>query len=136
MMVTLMTFMFLAMIFIHVMVDFKQGIIADLKCKSWWEKNYPDKMYKDDYIMALTMHAASWAFSIYIPPFIVAYMIDYDLELHPYIIIASYIVNTIVHLVVDDLKANELKINLATDQYIHLVQIVLTAVMFIILFSI
>ena len=35
-------------------------------------------------------------------------------------------INTAIHFVVDDLKANRFKINLITDQSIHFIQIVLT----------
>ena len=37
-----------------------------------------------------------------------------------------YIVNIMIHSVVDDLKANRKKINLIEDQFIHLVQITVT----------
>jgi hypothetical protein len=117
------------------MVDFKQGIIADFKCRSWWEKNYPDEKYKEDHITALILHALSWTFAIYIPPFITAFLFDIDLEPYACIIIVSYMINFSVHFAVDDQKANELTLSLTQDQYIHLFQIAATAVMFIILFG-
>jgi hypothetical protein len=45
------------------------------------------------------------------------------------------VVNTIIHYIVDDLKANKLKINLIADQSIHLFQILISWVvyMFVIL---
>ena len=38
------------MIFCHIFADINlQGCLADMKCKSWWEQNYPDKKYENDY---------------------------------------------------------------------------------------
>ena len=37
-----------------------------------------------------------------------------------------FIGNTIIHAVVDNLKANKLKINLVVDQSIHILQIIIT----------
>lgn len=42
-----------------------------------------------------------------------------------------FLVNALVHSIVDNLKANELKINLITDQAIHLAQIIITALIFV-----
>ena len=43
----------------------------------------------------------------------------------------AYIINIIIHALVDDLKANKFKINLVTDQLIHIVQIIVTWAVFI-----
>ena len=40
--------------------------------------------------------------------------------------LAAIAVNTLVHAVVDDLKANRMKINLIADQLLHLSQILVT----------
>ena len=40
--------------------------------------------------------------------------------------IISIIVNTVIHAIVDDMKANKKKINLITDQNIHFEQILVT----------
>lgn len=42
----------------------------------------------------------------------------------------SVIVNAIIHAIVDDLKANKLKISLVTDQIIHFLQIIITFTVF------
>ena len=56
------------MIFLHVVDDYYlQGILAQLKQKSWWEKNAPDPLYKNDYKVALVTHAFSWTFMIMLP---------------------------------------------------------------------
>ena len=41
-----------------------------------------------------------------------------------------FTINLAVHFIVDDLKANKLKINLIQDQAIHLVQVVLTFILY------
>jgi hypothetical protein len=106
----------LVMIFMHILDDYYlQGILASMKQKNWWEKNNPQKKYKYDYLMALFMHAFSWSFMIMIPS-----MIQHKFVLW------VFIANLLIHFVVDHLKANLQKINLITDQTIHLIQIILT----------
>ena len=54
----------LSMIFCHIVDDYYlQGFLASAKQKSWWEKNLPNKLYKNDYIIALFEHAFSWTFT-------------------------------------------------------------------------
>lgn len=117
-------FIFLSMIFCHIIDDYKlqPPLLNTLKQRSWWEQNAPDDQYKHDYLMALFMHATSWSFMIHLP---VAIYERLDVGL-PYVI--SFILNLLIHGYVDDLKANRHKINLITDQSIHLVQITLTAI--------
>lgn len=110
-----------SMIFFHIVDDFYlQGWLASAKQKQWWEKNAPDKMYRFDYIVALLMHSFSWAFMIYLVPAI--YIIILGGNLYPILFIG----NVLLHMFVDDLKANKKKINLIQDQLIHILQIVLT----------
>lgn len=114
------------MIFAYIADDYYlQGILASLKQKSWWEKqkNYKP-MYKYDYIVALIMHAFSWSFMISLPILYFGFT--------KWIIIAI-LLNTIIHGIVDDLKANKSKINLITDQSIHIVQIVITWILFVVI---
>ncbi len=116
-----MTFIF--MCFLHIVDDFylQKGLLANLKQASWWTKQEQYKeMYKHDYIVALIIHSFSWAFMIMIP---IAFAMRFELSL--FYIIALFI-NGIIHGVVDDLKANKLKINLITDQTVHLLQLTLT----------
>ena len=113
-------FIFFAMCFCHIVDDYYlQGILASMKQKSWWTKqeSYEDK-YKDDYIVALIMHAFSWSFMILIPFLL--------LGLSPVFLVISLVLNGIIHAFVDDLKANQKKINLVQDQSIHIGQIFLT----------
>lgn len=61
-------FILFCMLFCHVIDDYYlQGILASMKKKSWWEKNAPDELYKNDYKMALFMHSFSWSFMIMLP---------------------------------------------------------------------
>lgn len=121
--------LFFAMIFLHIIDDFcLQGILASMKQKSWWTKQDQYKeMYKNDYIIALLMHSFSWAFMIMLP---IAFSMKFELNLF---YIVAFAVNLVIHSIIDDLKANKLKINLFTDQSIHLCQIALTYVVFRIL---
>ena len=112
----------LFMIYLHIVDDFMlQGILASMKQKNWWtaQKEYKP-LYKYDYIVALLIHSFSWAFMIMLP---IAAKFDFDVSVSFYI---ALLVNTLIHCVVDDLKANKGKINLVVDQSIHIIQIVVT----------
>lgn len=123
---------FLSMIFCHIVDDYYlQGWLASAKQKSWWEKNAPEKLYRNDYIMALFMHSFSWAFVVMIP--IIAYLLIGGIGLQEWLVI-PYFVNMAIHCIVDDLKANKKRINLIQDQCIHLVQILATWISFVIFY--
>lgn len=118
----------LTMIFMHVVDDFYlQGWLASAKQKSWWQNNSPDELYKYDYIVALLMHSFSWSFMIMLPATI--YLLIVGGIWYP----VFYLVNLIIHMYVDNLKANLHKINLIQDQSIHIVQILLTWLLIIII---
>lgn len=111
----------ISMIFCHIVDDYYlQGWLASAKQKSWWEKNAPDPLYRYDYLIALFMHSFSWSFMIMIIPTI--YLIIFSGAWYPILFIG----NVILHMAVDDLKANKKKINLIQDQSIHMLQIILT----------
>lgn len=116
-------FIVLCMIFCHIVDDYYlQGWLASAKQKVFWEENAPEELYKYDYIWALIMHSFSWSFMTLLP----------IIYLHKFHITGKYLVvfiaNIIIHAIVDDLKANKKKINLWIDQYIHMLQIVISAV--------
>lgn len=117
-------FTLFVMIFAHIVDDYYlQGILASLKQKTWWENQKSYKpMYKYDYIVALIMHAFSWSFMISLPILYLGFT--------KWIAVAI-ILNTIIHGIVDDLKANKHKINLIVDQSIHIVQIIITWILFV-----
>lgn len=118
-------FALLLMIFLHIVDDYYlQGVLANMKQKQWWQNNAPASLYRYDYIAALIMHSMSWAFMIMLP---IAIKMSFDIG---GLFIGVWIVNAIIHGVVDDLKANKHKINLIQDQSVHMVQIVLTVIIF------
>lgn len=105
---------------LHFVADFNlQGMLKDLKQKVWWEKNYPDKKYRYDYQTAGWIHAFMWSIFTFLP-----------FVTHPYY---EWIVmiNAVIHYVIDNFKANELKLSLTQDQVLHLVQIWATVPVFV-----
>lgn len=109
----------LAMIFCHIVDDYYlQGVLAKMKQRSWWQENAPKEEYKNDYKMALIMHGFSWAFMIMIPYIFIG--------ANQYAVSIAIVINTAIHAIVDDLKANKKKINLVDDQMTHLCQILVT----------
>lgn len=119
-------FIILAMIFCHIVDDYYlQGWLASAKQKKWWEENAPQKLYNHDYIMALIMHSMSWSFMIMLP---IAISMSFNVSI---LFVIVFILNAVIHALVDNLKANKLQISLITDQLIHLLQIFVTATIFI-----
>lgn len=120
-------FIVLLMVFCHIVDDYYlQGWLASAKQKEWWQKNAPDKMYENDYIWALMTHSFSWTFMVMLP---IAYYMNFILN--PLFLIL-FGMNFTIHAIVDDMKANKKYINLWIDQIIHLFQIGLTAIIFLI----
>ena len=110
------------MVFCHIVDDYYlQGWLASAKQKEYWEKNAPQDLYKYDYIWALIMHSFSWSFMIMLP---IAYINSFNIG---WGFAAIFVVNTIIHALTDNLKANKKKINLWDDQVVHLYQIAYTA---------
>ena len=106
------------MYFCHFVDDYclQAFCLSKLKQKSSWEDYVKDNpSYKYDYLMALFGHAFMWAISIMIPTMISGHFIWWLIP-----------INFIIHFIVDDVKANRGKINLITDQSIHLIQVLLT----------
>ena len=105
------------MIFCHLIDDyFLQGKFAYLKQKSWWIKACNDDGYK----MALFEHSLEWSIAILLPAIFI-------LNVNNWLLVSLVMLNTICHCIVDDLKANQLRLNLIQDQIIHFIQIFLTA---------
>ena len=117
-------FLLLGMLFLHLVDDYYlQGWLASAKQKSWWEKNAPDKLYSHDYIMALCEHAFSWTFMIMLIPAIFNYVCNHNIPVDYFLF---FVLNWIIHCIIDDLKANKKDINLVQDQLFHVIQIALT----------
>lgn len=116
------------MTFAHIVDDYYlQGVLAKMKQKSFWEQNVPDKKYKYDYIPALICHATSWAVMILLP---ILFVTSFNPAWWLYIVFA---VNVAIHATVDDLKANKKKINLIADQSIHVAQIIITWLLWVLI---
>ena len=104
----------------HLIADYPlQGWLASAKQKVWWKNNALDKKYKYDYIAALVCHSLMWSIFVFAPIMYYSWSeLDWFWLALP--------VNVVLHCVIDDLKANKLKINLIVDQLLHLAQIVIT----------
>ena len=119
-------YIILLMLFLHIVDDYYlQGILASMKQRAWWKENAPDKLYKNDYIVALVMHGFSWTFMVMLP--IAAYM-GFSISASFYI---WFLANWLIHSTIDHMKANVRSINLVQDQTAHIVQIIGTAVFFL-----
>ena len=126
---------FVFMVFAHIIDDYYlQGILASMKQKSWWEKNAPDKLYRNDWVMALVEHALSWSISISIPMIAYAFYLKLNMDNFSSFLLAEIAINTNIHSIVDNFKANLHKINLIQDQLIHIAQLLITYFAFLILF--
>lgn len=113
-------FILFVMIFCHIADDYYlQGILANMKQKSFWQENAPGRLYRNDWRAALFTHAFSWTFTVMLIPTLV--FLRGEISAGWVIIFAA---NTAVHAFVDNLKANKRLINLICDQTIHVVQVV------------
>lgn len=115
----------LLMVFCHLIDDFVlQDKFTYLKQKSWWEKTCRDEglsieKYGKDYVMALFEHSLEWSIAIILP-------IIFILDVPGWVLLCSVVINTIIHYIVDNAKANQLRLNLIQDQLIHFIQIIVT----------
>lgn len=112
---------FVLMFICHYFADFVfQGQIALYKQKSWWKDNYPDKKYKDDWLISLLIHSVFWTLAILTPSILFGVLNNVIY----FALLLSF--NSIYHAFVDHLKCNKLCINLVTDQVCHVVQIIVS----------
>lgn len=117
-------FILFIMLFFHIVDDYYlQGLLAQLKQKSWWEKNVPHSLYRNDYKVALVEHGFSWSFMIMLP--IMVWMI-YINNIFVILYCILFFANMIIHSFVDNLKANVGNCSLLVDQTIHICQILIT----------
>lgn len=118
---------FLAMIFFGIVDDFYlQGKLCNLKQKKYWEDNYPDDKYVGDYKCALIIHSFSWSFMVMLPQFFYIWYLpltEESVDVMSIIIGLIIVLNSIIHYLIDDAKTNKLTIDLYTDQFLHLFQI-------------
>lgn len=129
-------FILLLMIFMHIVDDYylQKGLLCFMKTKSWWreDKNYKP-MYKFDYIVGLLVHSFSWSFMISIPIIFNTPVVLLRSTRIEVIYSIIFFVNMFIHAFVDDLKANRFKTNLIIDQTIHIIQIIITYLIYKIL---
>lgn len=81
------------------------------------KENVDYSLYKDDYKAALFLHGFEWSIMISLP---IIFMYGYNSIILGIIIV----INAIIHAIIDDKKANQLEINLITDQILHIIQII------------
>jgi hypothetical protein len=118
------------MLFMHILDDFvlQSFSLSNLKQKSFWKDKRYGKFYDDDYIISLIIHAFSWAFMIHIPLMVIWYL--GVLTFPEYYFGISLLINTTLHAIIDNEKANNHSLNLVQDQILHIIQIVLTFMIF------
>lgn len=126
-------------LFLHVWSDFyKQGWLAQSKCKKWWLEQKEATvvnlkgtreiipLYINDYWGMLGAHSVHWTFCVMLPSIIYGIFHTHNIETFGLIALIMFIVNTVIHSFIDNLKANAMRINLLQDQLFHLIQIILT----------
>ena len=69
--------------------------------------------------MALFEHSLEWSIAIILP-------IIFFIDVNEWILFGCVIVNTIIHYIIDNAKANQLRLNLIQDQLLHFIQIIVT----------
>lgn len=121
-----MTKILLLMILCHIIDDFvlQPVCLSKLKQKKTWEE-LEDwlGLYEHDYIMALFIHALSWAIMIHLP-------IIFMLNPGDGSLLFSVLINMGIHAAIDNAKANLHTLNLVADQTLHLCQIIITYILF------
>lgn len=123
---------FIAMIYMHIIDDYYlQGILSKLKrYKYWINLEGFDKKYGNDYKVALIVHGLSWSISVMIP--ILIYRWNQITDFWALLFGAILLANALIHSYIDNLKANEMLINLWQDQLFHLIQIICIFILFMI----
>lgn len=127
--------LFLSMIWLHIYDDYHtQGILAQFKQQKWWKENYPQDLYKNDWKIALYEHAFQWSYTVMLPLLVYSMWVWKESGLYHSLIwwTGLLAINTKIHAEIDNEKANELKINLFTDQILHILQIGFTIIFFMI----
>lgn len=80
--------MLFAMLFLHIIDDYVlQGVLANLKQQSWWKKNVPDSLYRNDYKIALIEHGYEWSFMIHLPFFILLLSNTTNIQVIVYVVL-------------------------------------------------
>lgn len=128
-------FVLLIMLFMHIIADFvlQNTSLSNLKqIKKWneftkdmFDKNVEETMYRNDYAVALLMHSFMWAFMTFVPLLLIGQ--------NYWLLIIIIVVNSIIHLLIDNLKANFYLISLCKDQGWHINQILISYTIYLLL---
>lgn len=112
------------MFFMHCIGDYTlQGdFLSAAKRKEFWLNIDSNKKDTFAYLAILSVHAFIWSFCIHIP---ILSLISKSNN-----VVISIFINFIIHIFIDDLKANRNKITLCVDQIMHILQILITYILF------
>ena len=135
-MFTYKVFIFILMILFHILEDFHlQGILANMKQKSWWQSEcnklgikYESSKYKHDHIISLYIHALENSIFITLPLIIDGLITTLTTNPNNSLFIGWIFIifsNTVVHAFIDNFKCNNKGINLIIDQLLHFIFIIL-----------
>ena len=131
----------LIMVFLHFIADYQvQGILARMKQREWWKAQRMDsEMYSRDYKAALLAHSFEWAFIIQLPFLYDIYWKCWGWEKFCIMAVSVYtgllLLNTTVHYLVDNAKANKQTINLIADQTWHMAQVAVTWLVYVLVIA-
>ena len=127
-------FILFLMLLMHYIEDFHlQGILANMKQKSWWDKQIVDfpprkgNKYRKDYVISLIVHSLENAIFVTLPIIIndlyYTFTVNKDNSLWIAWLFDIWLI-AYFHYWIDDSKCNKMKINLIVDQLLHFVIIV------------
>ena len=117
--------LYITIVFFDIIADYNlQGILSQLKTERFWkdlkekESKRHDgfKINEADWVLPMIEHSFMWSFIVHLP-----IMIFYTVN--PTIILISILTHTCFHFLIDSLKANANAINLITDQFAHMIQL-------------
>jgi hypothetical protein len=131
------------MLLMHYIEDFHlQGCLANLKQKKWWEKEVAENLfhckydenrprrkallrysrYKNDYKMSLFVHSIENALFVMLPLIVDTLISEYTHHVQNIwiLFVPSVVLICVSHYLIDDSKANKMKINLVQNQLLHL----------------
>ncbi len=117
---------FIIMVLLHLINDFvfKPQILTNLTCKSWWEKNAPQKMYESDYITALFLQGLLWSSLVHLPIILT--------EIVPMVwLTLSILINAIINALICNLVVNRKEMNLFLSQITFINQILIIWLIFV-----
>ena len=120
------TIILLSMMFCNVISNFYiQGSLAQIKQKSWWQDICSvEPRFRNDYKAALIIQSFLWCFFIHIPLILHIRHCDWTYDEKAFLIV--FVVNWVIHTIIDDLKCNGHKFSLVTSQILYLIQVIAT----------